>query len=180
MISSFAEVVAICGFVFGVACRLPPSLTILLLCGVFSVVIGWHFLWEVFYKIIVHRTGTADVAHRAEYANIDHQTEYEDITDYTDGACAKFCKRKLVPLLECVAFLMQLGTVIAVPILLAYTEDGYDNTDKFMSLYILIPVTLTIISFVWSGWIQKYLVEPNVRRITAQGKECVARLKSGK
>ena len=162
MISSVAEVVAICGFVFGVACRLPPSLTILLLCGVFWVVIGWHFFWEIFYKRVIRRT------------------EYEDITEYTDSACAIFCKRKLVPLLECLAFVMQLGTVIAVPILLAYTEDGYDNTDKFMSLYILIPVTLIIISFVWSGWIQKYLVEPNVRRITAQGKECVARLKSGK
>ena len=157
-----AEVVAICGFVFGVACRLPPSLTILLLCGVFWVVIGRHFFVEIFYKRIIRRT------------------EYEDIDYSDDGMCVIFLKRKLVPLLECLAFLMQLGTLIAIPILLAYTEDGYDNTDKFMSLYILIPVTLTVISIVWSGWIQKHLVEPKVKRTTVQGKECVARLKSGK
>ena len=114
------------------------------------------------------------------YKRIVRRTEYADIDDDDDGVCAVFCKRKLVPLLECMAFLMQLGTLIAIPILLAQTEDGYDNADKFMSLYILIPVTLTIMSIVWSGWIQKYLVEPKVKRLTVQGKECVARLKSGK
>ena len=144
------------------ACKLPPSLTILLLSGVFWVVIARHFFWDIFYKRVIRRS-----------------TEYGDIDEYNSSAWSLFLKRKVVPFLEFIGFLMQLGALIAIPILLAHTENGYDNFDKFISVYILIPVTLTIISVVWSGWIQKYLVEPRVNR-TEIGEECIARLKSGR
>lgn len=162
--SSVAEVIAICGFVFGVACKLPPSLTILLLCGVFWFVIGRHFFWDILYKRVIHPSD-----------------QYDDIEDDTDGVCTVFFKRKVVPLLECVALLMQLGAVIAIPVLLAFTEDQYrGNNDQYMTMYILIPVTLTVLSIVWSGWLQKYLVEvKNSRRSTVQDEESVARMKSG-
>ena len=163
LISSAAEVVAVCGFVFGVACKLPPSLTILLLSGVFWFVIGRHFFWDFFYKRIIR------------------QTDYDDIEESIEGTYSLFLKHRLVPILECIAFLMQLSALIAVPILLAHTEDRYEGeNDSYMTMYVLIPVTLTVISIVWSGWLQNYLVKPKVKRATVHDNVCVARLKSGK
>ena len=153
MLSSVVEVAAVCGFVFGVACKLPPSLTILLLNGVFWFVIGWHLVWKVYNRNIT-----------------------EDDTDkYTKGKCFLCLKFKLVPLLEFVAFLMQLSVLIVIPILLAYTESIYKKSnDKHLAIYILIPVTLTCISMVWSGWLHKYFVEPKIKETVKD-----ARLKSG-
>jgi len=167
LISSTAEVIAVCGFVFGVACKLPPSLTILLLNGVFWVVIARHIFWDILYKRNNHRAA-----------------DYSEINDENEGTCISFLKRKLVPLFEFFAFLMQLGALIAIPILLAYTENNYksssgNNSSKYTTLYILIPVTLTIISVVWSGWLQKYFVEPSSRRVAVTDELCIARLKSG-
>ena len=150
-----------CGFVFGVACKLPPPLTILLLSGVFWVVIARHFFWDIFYKRVIRRS------------------EYDDIDESDLGVCSLFLKRKMVPFLEFIALLMQVGALIAIPIILALVGNEYDNVDKFITLYILIPVTLTVISVVWSGWIQKYLVEPRIRNRTVNDKVCYARLKSG-
>ena len=150
-----------CGFVFGVACKLPPPLTILLLSGVFWVVIARHFFWDIFYKRVIRRS------------------EYDDIDENNQGAYSLLLKRKVVPFLEFIALLMQVGAVIAIPIILALTENNYDNVDKFISLYILIPVTLTIISVVWSGWIQQYLVEPRIKIRTVNDEVSIARLKSG-
>lgn len=91
-----------------------------------------------------------------------------------------FLKHKLVPILECIAFLMQLGALVAIPVLLAHTEDKYEGrNDKYMTMYVLIPVSLTIVSVVWSGWLQKYLVEPRSKGSTVTGDPCMARLKSG-
>ena len=161
LVSSVVEVIAVCGFVFGVACKLPPPLTILLLSGVFWVVIARHFFWDIVYKRIIRRS------------------EYDDIDESDTGVCVLFLKRKLVPFLEFIALLMQVGALIAIPIILGLSENDYDNADKFTTLYILIPVTLTVISVVWSGWIQKYLVEPRTRTTTVNDEMCYARLKSG-
>ena len=88
--------------------------------------------------------------------------------------CLKF---KLVPLLEFVAFLMQLSALIAIPILLAHTENVYkENSDKHLAIYILIPITLTCISTVWSGWLHKYVIEPRKKE---NNKDASYRLKSG-
>ena len=163
LISSVVEVIAVCGFVFGVACKLPPPLTILLLSGVFWVVIARHFFWDIFYKRVIRHS------------------EYDDIDESSTGGFTLFLKRKLVPFLEFIALLMQVGALIAIPIILRHleNENDYDNTDKFITLFILIPVTLTVISVVWSGWIQKYLVEPRIRSRTVNDEVCNARLKSG-
>ena len=155
MLSSVVEVAAVCGFVFGVACKLPPSLTILLLNGVFWVVIGWHLVWK-----------------------FHHRNDAKDDTDqFTRGKCFLCLKFKLVPLLEFVAFLMQLSALIAIPILLAHTENVYkENSDKHLAIYILIPITLTCISTVWSGWLHKYVIEPRKKE---NNKDASYRLKSG-
>ena len=164
MISSVAEVIAVCGFVFGVACRLPPSLTILLLSGVYWFVIARHIFCDLFCKQVVCRSG-----------------EFDDINENDQSCCSWFLRRMVVPFLEFIAFLMQLGALIAVPLLLAYTESDYDNNDKFLSLYIMIPVTLTVLSVVWSGWAQKHLVDPGAKRsvTVVHDKVYTARLKSG-
>lgn len=163
-ISSATEVVALCGFVFGVACKLPPSLTILLLNGVFWVVIARHLFWDILYK-----------------RNSRRATEYHDLDEDSEGGAYNgFLKHKFVPVLEFVAFLMQLSALIAIPILLASTEDVYKNTDKYMTMFFLIPVTLSFLSVVWSGWLQKYLVEPRSKRHSLTGEPCIARMKSGK
>ena len=162
LISSAAEVVALCGFVFGVACKLPPSLTILLLNGVFWVVIARHLIWDIAYKRIYH-----------------HKAGYHIVGEHCEERCTLYLKRRLVPLLEGFALLMQLGALIAVPIILAHTEDYYKNTDKYLTVYILIPITLTFISVVWSGWIQKYLMEPKSKKDVGTDKDCIARMKSG-
>lgn len=161
LVSSVVEVVAVCGFVFGVACKLPPPLTILLLSGVFWVVIARHFFWDICYKRVIRHA------------------EYYDIDESNTGVCSLFLKRKLVPFLEFIALLMQVGALIAIPIILGLSENDYDNANKFTTLYILIPVTLTVISVVWSGWIQKYLVEPRIKSRTVRDEVCYARLKSG-
>ena len=161
LISSVAEVVAVSGFVFGIACKLPPSLVILLLNGVFWVVIARHFLWDILCKRI---------------NQINHQmTGYEDIDEYFDRKCTLCMKRRLVPLLELVAFLMQLGALISIPIILTHTEHIYNGKNK---MYFLIPITLTFISITWSGWLQKYFAKPGIRS-TETGERCTARLKSG-
>ena len=163
LISSVVEVIAVCGFVFGVACRLPPSLTILLLSGVFWFVIARHFFCDIFYKQVICCS--------AEFDNTDEKDQ---------SCCPLFLKHKVVPFLELIAFLMQLGALIAIPYLLAYTESNYNGNNKFLTVYILIPVTLTALSVVWSGWAQKYLVEPGAKRGGVEhDKVRTARLKSG-
>lgn len=163
--SSAAEVIAICGFVFGVACKLPPSLTILLLNGVFWVVIARHLIWDIVYKRINH-----------------HIAGYRDVEEYRDGRLTLCLKRKLVPLLEGFALLLQLSALVAIPILLTFRKDT-DNgkSTRYLTVWFLIPVTLTIISVVWSGWLQKYLVEPRSKTpgATLMDETYIARLKSG-
>ena len=162
MISSVVEVIAICGFVFGVACKLPPSLTILLLNGVFWVVIARHLIWDIAYKRINH-----------------HMTGYRDVEEYRDGRYTLCLKHKLVPLLEGFALLLQLSALVAISILLTYRKDKYNGKNtKYLTVCFLIPITLTVISVVWSGWLQKYLVEPR-SRVALMDENCIARLKSG-
>ena len=162
LISSVAEVIAICGFVFGVACKLPPSLTILLLNGVCWVVIARHLIWDIAYKRINH-----------------HIAGYRDVEEYRDGRCTLCLKRKLVPLLEGFALMLQLSALVTIPILLTFRKDTDNGKNaKYLTVCFLIPVTLTLISVVWSGWLQKYLVK--ARSGTALTDEnSIARLKSG-
>jgi len=94
----------------------------------------------------------------------------------SDEHCTFCLKYKLILPLEFIALLMQLCALFTIPILLAHTENNFKNADKYMTLYILIPITLTIISVVWSGWLQKYIM----LSVTENEKSCNARLKSGK
>ena len=173
LLSSTAEVAALCGFVFGVACKLPSSLVILLLNGVVWVVIAQHLIWDihVFYKKKHHRTENVDTEN-LDTENLD--TENLDTENLEINPPIGY----VMPLMETIALLMQLSTLIAIPILLAFTEVNYENTDKYMTVYILIPITLTVISVVWSGWIQNYLVKPRSDEAKNDAKND-ARMKSG-
>ena len=136
LISSTFEVVALCGFVFGVACKLPPSLTILLLNGVFSFTIAKHLFCPK--GKCCFQTGSC-----GRESNTREST-----------TCLK---RILIPLLETIAFLMQLGALMAIPILL-YAEDMF--SDKYLTV-LMIPVTLSVISVVWSSRKKKKLDRAN-------------------
>ena len=164
LITSVAEVVAVGGFVFGVACKLPPSLTILLLNGVFWFVIARHFIWD----IVCNRN--------------NHRTEgHQDCEEYISDKYTLCLKRKLMPLLKFVAFLIQLGVLISVPIILAHTEHLYNKeSNENVILYVLIPTTLMFISIIWSGCLQKYSSKPGIKKkSTVTGEGYIARLKSG-
>ena len=113
--------------------------------------IARHLIWDIFYNKFCH--------HRAGYVKINDATWFERI---------------MIPPMETIAFLMQLSALIAIPILLAFTEVNFKTTNKYMTVYILIPVTLTVISVVWSGWIQNYLVESKTNKAKTD-----ARTKSG-
>ena len=136
LVSSTFEVVALCGFVFGVASKLPPSLTILLLNGVFPFAIAKHLF--------------------CPKGKCCFQTEScgSENTGRESTTCLKHI---LIPLLETIAFLMQLGALMAIPILL-YVEDMYN--DEYLTV-LMIPVTLTVISVVWSSRKKKKLVGAN-------------------
>ena len=68
---------------------------------------------------------------------------------------------------EVVAFLVQLGVVVAaIPAVLDIKEN------KDVSILIILPLSLLLISFVWSGWIQK--------RAYSKTQEGSTRLKAGK
>ena len=201
MISSAAEVVAVCGFVFGVACKLPPSLTILLLNGVFWVVIARHFFWDIVRSRYNHqRTSTYNQLHdigedldsrnnrRNNHEGVRCQDGYEPLLNSRninqrvgnrniDDRSCRSCKHRLVPLLKFVALLIQLSVLITVPIILIHTEHLYNGRKtQNIILCFLIPVTLTLMSIAWLGWLQKYFVKP---RGTVTSDSYTARLKSG-
>jgi len=160
ILTSVFEVAAICGFVFGVACKLPPGLTILVLNGVFWFVIAKHFFWDMFSQ------------RRHGYNQIENQYVEE-------GICTKIFKQKVLPVLELFGFILQVGALIAIPILLSETEDEYKNDEYHPSTLILLPVTLSLVSLLWSGWLQEKLMESGSQRVTVQDEVGTARLKAG-
>ena len=160
ILTSIFEVATICGFVFGVACKLPPGLTILVLNGVFWFVIAKHFFCDMFCQ------------RRRGYGEINNQYDEE-------GICTKTFKQKIVPVLELFGFILQVGALIAVPILLSVTENGYTKDNYHPSTLILLPVTLSLVSLLWSGWVQEKLMESRSQRVTVQDEVGTARLKAG-
>ena len=155
--TSFVEVCALCGFVFGVACRLPPSITILILNGCFCFPIGRYLICQL---TNVYKRGISEQSPKGYW-------------------------KYLLMILELLALFMQLGVLVCTPILLSM-EKFYSPSEKskryVTATYILIPISLILISIVWSGWIQKIITRPSTKQCTGghDKKLKTARYKTGK
>ena len=66
---------------------------------------------------------------------------------------------------------MQLGALVSIPILLSNKFSPLGRLkDHIVATYILLPVSLCVISFVWSGWIQSKTMESSDNTVTARFK----------
>jgi len=148
-------VAALCGFVFGVACRLPPSLTLLILNGCFCFPIGYHLIVGKLRSLHPHtRNG------------------YQEVAEENAGQTPNKCIARLLTFLEIVGFLVQLGVVAAAIPALLPREPAIDNVAL---IAIMIPLSLILISVVWSGWIQLRVSTSSV----STDRPGTARLKAG-
>ena len=77
----------------------------------------------------------------------------------------------ITTILEALGFLMQFGVLVAIPILLDAEGRFY-----YIAVIILLPITLFLLSFVWSGWAVMQ------KKLTRHGKIIYGgdRLKSGR
>ena len=152
---------------FGVACKLPPSLTILILNGCFCFPIGWHAIWGVSicgYELKNVKCAYDPLSNSEEQGTdeIDTIEDKDDITHIEKGSSKRFLKC-LRTIIELVAFLMQLGVLVSIPFLLSieqFFEPSEISKHHFIATYILIPISLISISVVWSGWIQDVIMKP--------------------
>ena len=177
MLASISEVFTLCAFVFGVACKLPPSLTILVLNGCFCFPIGRYLYHQVTNRRQRNQnhihdgysqiSGDDDQLHREATENVENGHEQQ--TEHLQRPL-----KYLLTILESSGFVLQSGALVGVAVLLA-TSFSPSGAVKhyFVATYILIPVSLFIISVVWSGWIQSYTIE-------ASDPKSTARYKSGK
>ena len=176
---SIFEVFTLCAFVFGVACKLPPSLTILVLNGCFCFPIGRYLYHQVTNcrqrnQNHIH-DGYSEISdddqqlHREATENLENGHEQQ-----TEHQTLKKPLKYFLTVLESSGFVLQSGALVGVAVLLA-TSFSPSGAVKhyFVATYILIPVSLFIISVVWSGWIQSYTIE-------ASDPKSTARYKSGK
>ena len=112
---------------------------------------------------------------KLKYPHRHRKQGYESIssdsTGTKDSSSKQYLKRVLRITLELLGFLMQLGALASIPVLLSlehfYVPSGKANY-SITATYILIPVSLCIISIVWSGWIQKLIMRPSGNRKTAK------------
>ena len=147
------EVVALCGFVFGVACKVPPALTILLLNGCFCFPIGFH-LFEKF----------------QHFRSRSRRQEYQQLDGNSAGYLLNMSHKTLalLSILEIIALIMQFCVVVFVlPVIL------WDKLEEHKNIYVVIilPVSLVLISLVWSGKIQQ--------TVSRYDDKITARLKAG-
>ena len=76
----------------------------------------------------------------------------------------------LLTVLELSGLLIQLGALVGIPILLSKKPPSGKLKNHIVATYILLPVSLCIISFVWSGWIQTKTMESSKAKVTARFK----------
>ena len=90
----------------------------------------------------------------------------------------------LITTFELLGFLMQLGALVSIPIFLS-NEQFFSPSGRAkryaIATYIIIPVSLCIISIIWSGWIQNIIIRsPDAATQSLSGeKDKKARLKTG-
>ena len=160
-------------FVFGVACRLAPSLTIVILNGCFSFPIGSY----LFSKVLSFLTNKTSKKTNCSTPLLESQADmltYDDLNDETNKLTGNQNRSSddneitttsqnstvcslVLTFMESAAFFMQIIIVILIPVLLMYMHVS-SNTDKYhLTVPILIPITLIMLSVVWSGWIASWL-----------------------
>ena len=179
MLASVFEVFTLCAFVFGVACKLPPSLTILVLNGCFCFPIGRYLFHQVTSRKQRHQNhihnGYTEISDDDEQLHTETEENLENTHEQqTEHQTLKRPLKYLLTILESSGFVLQSGALVGVAVLLA-TSFSPSGAVKhyFVATYILIPVSLFIISVVWSGWIQSYTIKSSDANSTA-------RYKSGK
>ena len=172
MATSIVEVLTLCAFVFGVACKLPPSLTILILNGCFLYPIGRYLVHQVMnhkQRHLNHRNYESNQSHRNGYASLPGSDEQHTQTEenlengqeqQTDQQMSKKYLKYVCIVLEISGLVLQLGALVGVPIVLSkfFSPSGAVK-NRIVATYILIPVSLFIISFIWSGWTQSYTIK---------------------
>jgi len=99
--------------------------------------------------------------------------------DDDEGTCTRIFKRIIVSILEFLGLVLQIGALIAIPVLLSELSNDYQNDKYHPSTLILLPVTLSLISLLWSGWVQEKLMEPRSQWGIGQDEMGYARLKAG-
>ena len=184
---------------FGVACKLPPSLTILILNGCFCFPIGCCAVRGVLicgyelknvdcsYMPVLNSNGSdSDTETETTENEQQSQSNNEENTCINKESLRRLLKG-LRTIMESIAFLMQLGALVSISVLLSiehFFEPSEISKHYFTATYILIPLSLLSISVVWSGWIQDRIMRSsNVNNTTGQsssGKGSItARYKTG-
>ena len=169
MITSIIEVLALCGFIFGVACKLPPSLTIFLMNGCFCLPIGWylyHKLRGINCEHAKRKSTPVDILKEASEPLL-----HDGSAQTKDSSSKGYLNCILTTASEVLGFIMQLGALVSIAVLLS-TDHFYEPSGKakyhVIATYILIPVTLFIISILWSGWIQELTMRPSGSKTAKQ------------
>ena len=107
---------------------------------------------------------------RGDYNEITNQDDDDD-----EGTCTRIFKRKIVPVLGFLGFVLQIGALIAIPFLLSKLSNDYQSDKYHPSTLILLPVTLSLMSVV----VREKLMELRSQRVTVQDEVGTARLKAG-
>ena len=161
MITSIIEVLTLCGFIYGAACKLPPSLTILLMNGCVCFPVGHYLICKL-------RGINYEHAKKKIYSCRYRQGRKPLLDDGSTQTDVSSSKQRLKSILtttaEILGFIMQLGALVSIPVLLSighFYEPSGKAKYRITATYILIPVSLCIISILWSGWIQKLIMRPS-------------------
>ena len=151
--------VALCGFVFGVACRLPPALTILLLNGCFCFPIGAYLVRRKLCSCLnslksLQSTSTQNYGQsNGNYHQFrdSESVELNNVTNTSQQSTTGSVGCNVITfILEALGFLMQFGVLVTIPILLTLEESR--SRVYYIAVIILLPISLFLLSFVWSGW----------------------------
>ena len=109
--------------------------------------------------------------HQNGYQNIENQQHVAPEENAHGQQPSKRYLKYLLTVLESFAFLLQLGALIGIPIVLSISNSPSGSVKHYIvATYILLPVSLCIISFVWSGWIQKEVMKSSDDNVTARYK----------
>ena len=120
-----------------------------------------------------------DVQHYKETMN-EQQSPSREIEQLSPK---RRCLKYLVTTFEVLGFLMQLGALVSIPILLS-NEQFYSPSGRakryVIATYIIIPVSLSIISMIWSGWTTVRSPAASTQSLRFCDENCKkARLKTG-
>ena len=150
MFTAYIEVAALCGFVFGVACKLPPALTILVLNGCFCFPIGAFLTRRKLFRClnIISSRLRSKKPFDGNYHRLQEpaSAELNGGTETRQRQPPRVVHNVITTILEAMGFLMQFGVLEAIPILLN------DERLYYIAVIILLPISLFVLSFIWSGW----------------------------